>query len=589
MHNLSEAERIALVAENTDNMVVITDTERKIVWVNQAYTIITGYSLEEIIGRPAGFVQFENTDPETVNEIREKLDKHLPIERELLNRAKDGKQYWVRLSISPVYKENRFVGFISVERDITEEKALVERLALSELNYRAFFNSSQDRLVFLDNDYRLMAFNTAAASNFKKNFGLEIKEGADFRDYISTPDQYLLLQKGIVPAFQGQPVAFEASTAMPDGSMPWFRFRCVPVYGENNKIIGVGISWSDITVEKTLLKENQGAAIKYKAILDSTEDRHILMDNKGVVLAFNKSAAEKVSKSVGKPLTEGIDLLDYLKDFEEVFCLNKGMEAALNNKPHFCQRKEEETGLWLKISYYPVHASDSNEIIGVSLNWSDITAEKIAEEQVDRHVKQLEEFSHITSHKLRQPLANIIGLTNLIANNETSAEEKQEMLGKLKTVADGLDTVIKEMTEAVAVKSFGQKHTVSGNKPFASGSVYIIDDDPVNNIITRRLLERNIKNISVKEFLNPAVALSELQNGTLPDLILLDINMSPMDGWGFLREFEKLNLNVTVVMCSSSVDPADYSRAQQHPLIAEFLSKPLTAEHIKNLLKKQAI
>lgn len=586
MHKLSDSERIALVAENTDNMVVITDAQRKIVWVNPAYTIITGYTLDEVIGRPAGFVQFENTDQKTVDEIREKLDKHLPVERELLNRSKDGKEYWVRLNISPVYKEDRFVGFISVERDITEEMALLRRLEQSELNYRAFFNSSQDRLIFLDTDYRLMAFNNSTHQNFKKNYGLDIKEGADFRDYISTPEQYQLLQKGVMPAMQGQSVSFEASTTLPGGLNPWFRFKCVPVYGENNKIIGVGVSWSDITVEKTLLKQNQDAAIKYKAILDSTEDRHILMDPKGVVLAFNKSAAEKVSGSVGKELTEGTNLLEYLKEFEPVFCLNNGMGAALKNNPYSCQRKEEKTGRWFKVSYYPVHNSETGSLVGVSLNWTDITTEKQAQEQVEKHVKQLEEFSHITSHKLRQPLANIIGLTNLITNPDTPADEKQQLVDKLQTVANGLDSVIKEMTEAVAVKSLGQKHTVSGNKPFVSGSVYIIDDDPINNIITRRLLERNIENVLIKEFLSPAVALTEIEKGAHPDLILLDINMEPMNGWEFLTEFEKLNTGIPVVMCSSSVDPADFSRAQEHPLIAEFLSKPLTAEHIKSLLEK---
>ena len=141
MYKLTETERIALVAENTDNLVVITDTERRIVWVNQAYTIMTGYSLEDVVGKQAGFLQFNKTDQNTVEKIRERLDKHLPVEQELLNRAKDGREYWVKLNISPVYKEGRFVGFISVERDITEEKNLVGKLAQLELNYRAFFNS----------------------------------------------------------------------------------------------------------------------------------------------------------------------------------------------------------------------------------------------------------------------------------------------------------------------------------------------------------------------------------------------------------------------------------------------------------------
>jgi CheY-like chemotaxis protein len=242
-----------------------------------------------------------------------------------------------------------------------------------------------------------------------------------------------------------------------------------------------------------------------------------------------------------------------------------------------------EKSQWLRIVYLPVK-NNEGELIGSTINWVDISPQKDAEEKVKEHVKQLEEFSHITSHKLRQPLANIIGLTNLISNTETTLEEKVQLVDKLKTVADGLDSVIKEMSEAVSVISLGKKQVPEQQKPVSSNSIYIIDDDPVNNIITKRMLQRNLGNINVHEFLDPAEALHNLAKGNVPDVILLDINMSPMDGWGFLNEFEKLNMGVTVVMCSSSVDPADYTRAKEHPLVSEFLSKPLTADHIKNLL-----
>lgn len=585
MYKLSDKERIALVAENTDNLVVITDTDRKIVWVNEAYTIMTGYTLEEVVGQQAGFLQFEKTDTETVNEIREKLDKHLPVEKELLNRAKDGREYWVRLNISPVYKEGRFVGFISVERDITEEKSLINKLAQSELNYRAFFNSSQDRLVFIDRDYRLRSFNTATAENFKRNFNIDIKEGADFRDYISTPEQYQLLQLGIVPALEGKSFEFEAPATMPNGSSPWFKFRCVPVYGEHKEIIGVGVSWSDISKEKNLVKELEDAAIKYKAIIDSTEDRHVLIDLNNKLLAFNKSALKNLGIAFGFEMKEGDDFVEYFKGHEHVFKLQEGIAATHKNEVftyESCVDVPGERCRWLRILYLPVKNAE-DELIGTALNWTDISAQKQAQEQIEEHVKQLEEFSHITSHKLRQPLANIIGLTNLIAGAETPADEKEQLVAKLKTVADGLDTVIKEMTEAVAVLSFNKKQAGPAIKQ-ASNSIYIIDDDPINNMITKKQLQRTLGNVAVKEFLNPKAALDELSKGNKPDLILLDINMEPMDGWGFLKEFEKLNLGVTVVMCSSSVDPADFSRAQEHPLVAEFLSKPLTDEHIKNLL-----
>ena len=586
MYKLSETERIALVAENTDNLVVITDTERRIVWVNQAYTIMTGYSLEDVVGKQAGFLQFNKTDQNTVEKIRERLDKHLPVEQELLNRAKDGREYWVKLNISPVYKEGRFVGFISVERDITEEKNLVGKLAQLELNYRAFFNSSQDRLIFIDCNFIIKSFNTSAAKNFKKNFNIELKEGTDFRDYIATPEQYYLLDKGIIPAMGGNKFEFEAVANMPDGRSPWFKFKCVPLYNEEDKIIGVGVSWSDISKEKGLLKELEDAAIKYKAIIDSTEDRHVLIDKNSKVLAFNKSALKNLALTFGFEMKEGDDFVEYFKTHDHVFQLSKGIEKAIAGEVftyESCVEVPGEKSQWLRIVYLPVK-NNEGELIGSTINWVDISPQKDAEEKVKEHVKQLEEFSHITSHKLRQPLANIIGLTNLISNTETTLEEKVQLVDKLKTVADGLDSVIKEMSEAVSVISLGKKQVPEQQKPVSSNSIYIIDDDPVNNIITKRMLQRNLGNINVQEFLDPAEALHNLAKGNVPDVILLDINMSPMDGWGFLNEFEKLKMGVTVVMCSSSVDPADYTRAKEHPLVSEFLSKPLTADHIKNLL-----
>jgi PAS domain S-box-containing protein len=373
---------------------------------------------------------------------------------------------------------------------------------------------------------------------------------------------------------------------MPNGSSPWFKFRCVPVYGENEDIIGVGVSWSDISKEKNLVKELEDAAIKYKAIIDSTEDRHVLIDLNNKLLAFNKSALKNLGSTFGFEMKEGDDFVEYFKGHEHVFKLLEGIAATHKNETYTYESCVEVPGdrcRWLRILYLPVKNNDG-ELIGTALNWTDISAQKHAQEQIGEHVKQLEEFSHITSHKLRQPLANIIGLTNLIANAETPADEKEQLVAKLKTVADGLDAVIKEMTEAVAVLSFNKKQVDSAIKPLASNSVFIIDDDPINNIITKKLLQRCIGNVAVKEFLSPAVALDELSKGNKPDLILLDINMEPMDGWGFLKEFEKLNLGVPIVMCSSSVDPADFSRAQEHPLIAEFFSKPLTEGHIKALL-----
>jgi PAS domain S-box-containing protein len=586
MYKLSETERIALVAENTDNLVVITNAEKKIVWVNKAYTQLTGYTLNEVVGKTPGFLQCELTNKEDVEEINRKLDLKETVVKDLLNRNKEGREYWIRLTIAPAYVQERFVGYISIEREISEERELMERLADSELRYKAIFNSSQDRHVFVDSNYVLRAFNTAAAESFRKNYAIDIVEGEDFRKYVTTPGLYKLFINALEPALKGKAFEFEAPITLPNGAKPWFKFKCVPVAGANKDIIGVSFNWAEITKEKELLRELEEGTLKYRAILDSTEDRHILLSNDDILLAFNKSAAVNLKKSVGLDLEEGLNFVEYFRGHEQYFLLQLGLENARKGKSSVFEspvKLDSGEVSWLRLSYYPVEQDGA--IVGVTLNWTDITQQKLAEEKVLSQLKQLEQFSHITSHKLRQPLANIIGLTNLIENTTTSDEERPLLVAQLKSVADGLDCVIKEMTDAVAALTFSSSHHINNEKPIARGNhVFIIDDDPVNNLIAKKLLERTVKNIEIKEFINPQKALEQLANGVVPDLILLDINMEPMDGWGFLTEFEKLNLSVQVVMCSSSIDPADLSRAKQHNLVTDFLSKPLTTAHIKQLL-----
>lgn len=75
-----ELNKLALVARKTDNIVVITDVEGKVSWVNNAFTKLTGYTLDEVFGKtPGSFLQGPETDQETKRAMREavKLTNHL--------------------------------------------------------------------------------------------------------------------------------------------------------------------------------------------------------------------------------------------------------------------------------------------------------------------------------------------------------------------------------------------------------------------------------------------------------------------------------------------------------------------------------
>jgi PAS domain S-box-containing protein len=124
-----ELRKLSVVASSTSNLVVITDVEGLIDWVNPAFEQRTGYALDAVRGRkPGSFLQGPDTDPAAVSRIREAIDAREPIREELLNYAKDGSAYWISLNLTPAFDSvGRLERFISIQEDITERKR-VERM-----------------------------------------------------------------------------------------------------------------------------------------------------------------------------------------------------------------------------------------------------------------------------------------------------------------------------------------------------------------------------------------------------------------------------------------------------------------------------
>ena len=115
---------MSLVANNTDNAVIITDEAGLIEYVNPGFTKITGYSLQEVQGKkPGSILQGPETDPKTVNQIRTKLKLPEPFYEEILNYDKAGNAYWNSLTISPVLNEHGDIDkYVSIQANVTETK-----------------------------------------------------------------------------------------------------------------------------------------------------------------------------------------------------------------------------------------------------------------------------------------------------------------------------------------------------------------------------------------------------------------------------------------------------------------------------------
>ncbi len=124
--------KLALIAARTDNAVVLTDAEGRTEWVNEGFTRLTGYTLEEVLGKkPGALLQGPGTDPETVRHMGERLRKGESFSAEILNYSRDGRSYWLAIEVQPIHDDQgRLTNFMAIETDITERRRVQQRLAI---------------------------------------------------------------------------------------------------------------------------------------------------------------------------------------------------------------------------------------------------------------------------------------------------------------------------------------------------------------------------------------------------------------------------------------------------------------------------
>ncbi|AVR46117.1 response regulator [Christiangramia fulva] len=121
----------------------------------------------------------------------------------------------------------------------------------------------------------------------------------------------------------------------------------------------------------------------------------------------------------------------------------------------------------------------------------------------------------------------------------------------------------------------------------------IIDDDPVFVFGAQKIMELgNIcKNFMIfsdgEEALNGLKAIISSKE-VLPDFILLDLNMSKMDGWEFLDEFIKIPIHnqITIFITTGSTDPIDIAKAKTYTQVSNYMVKPISIKSLKERILK---
>ena len=114
--------------------------------------------------------------------------------------------------------------------------------------------------------------------------------------------------------------------------------------------------------------------------------------------------------------------------------------------------------------------------------------------------------------------------------------------------------------------------------------IVLIDDDPINNLINKRLISKLDLSLNILDFLDAEKAIQYLSaHDRKHTLIFLDINMPVMNGWDFLNHYAKIknNRNDMIIMLSSSINHQDRQKSLENNDVEGFIEKPLTREKLE--------
>jgi hypothetical protein len=408
-------ERLSLLARQTSSAVVVTDAARRITWVNAGFERISGYTSAEAVGRsPGALLQCPETDPATVARLREALERAVPVGCELLNRARDGRLYWVEIDLQPVHDHRgRLEGFIALQSDITERKAaeaalhesrrVLDRTARIAGTGGWSWEPWSRRLQWTDETCRLLGYapgHEPTLSGFMTHMEPASRE----------PLERALAQV-LTPETQWNVQVPLRNTA---GRPMWVRVRAETERDALGRLRLVG-TLQDVTGIRAMRAEIQRNTALLRGAIDAIDEAFVLYDPEDRLVFCNEKYLQLYATSR--------DLLVPGARFEDI--IRAGV--ARGQYPAASGREEE----WIAQRLHAHHEANGSGVqrlddgrvvriverrmadghrVGFRVDITDLVSATEAAEAADRAKS---EFIATISHELRTPLQSILGFSDL--------------------------------------------------------------------------------------------------------------------------------------------------------------------------------
>lgn len=176
-----ELKKLSIIAEETINAVVITNTEGSIQWVNRSFETITGYTQDQITGiELPDFFRSAGTDELSVRFIRRKLKAGKSFDCNISIYKKNNSKRWLLLQCQAQQHSEKLTGFFAIITDITSEKEAEEMLTASEKKFRSIIEKSSEGIALVNRQGELMEMSGAGRKILGYDSAQHYPEGINF-------------------------------------------------------------------------------------------------------------------------------------------------------------------------------------------------------------------------------------------------------------------------------------------------------------------------------------------------------------------------------------------------------------------------
>jgi len=237
---------LSIIARKTSQLIVLSDEEHRITWLNQAFTDLTEYTLEEVKGQKTVDLFSDKNANSKCRQLQHQLENNVSIASEILFYSKSGKPYWMEWQVQSVYNdEGQFVQYLGIGKDITERKKMDAQLALSEEKFKTLVQNGSDLIVIVDEKAHIKY----VSENVREilNYEPESLIGRNAFDLVPPEEKEFVTNElhkilsGVAPSQGAQHRYLKA-----DGSWIWLESKATN-HLSNKAIEGVLINARDIT------------------------------------------------------------------------------------------------------------------------------------------------------------------------------------------------------------------------------------------------------------------------------------------------------------------------------------------------------